>query len=93
MSTPITTKKTTKLTIPHNIEHGVNIVGVLEQLEPERETRGRKIAIVSLRVSYAEYTNIEDGAPRFYMVRWGECVISFARLPKGHTGIDEARSA
>lgn len=85
MSTPITTKKTTKLTIPHNIEHGVNIVGVLEQLEPERETRGRKIALVSSRVPYAEYINIEVGSHRFYMVRWGECVVSYARLPRSHT--------
>jgi len=44
----MTSKKSTKIAIPHtsvNAE-GISIVGVLEQLEPERPTRGRKIALI-----------------------------------------------
>lgn len=83
MSAPITTKKTTKLTIPHNIEHGVDIVGVLEQLEPERETRGRKIALVSSKVSYTSTQNVENGVCRSCMVQWGQCVTLLGRMAEG----------
>jgi hypothetical protein len=47
-----TTKKTTKLTIPHTLEPGVNLVGVLEQLEPDAPTRGRKIALVRYQINF-----------------------------------------
>ena len=43
----ITTKKTTKLYIPHPHAENCSIVGVLEQLAPEQPTQGRRIALVS----------------------------------------------
>lgn len=42
-----TSKKTTKLFIPHPDEEGVQIAGVLEQVAPEEPTQGRRIAFVS----------------------------------------------
>ncbi|KAJ3486678.1 hypothetical protein NLI96_g4066 [Meripilus lineatus] len=41
-----TSKKTTKLTIPHPDEEGVAIVGTLEQVAPEEPTQGRGIAFI-----------------------------------------------
>lgn len=93
MSAPITTKKTTKLTIPHNIEHGVDIVGVLEQLEPERETRGRKIALVSSKASYTTkkmLNMVYVGSAWYNGVSFWPFSIECLRR---HIGIDEERSA
>jgi len=42
----MTTKRTTKLEIPHTSEPGVNLVGTLEQLDPDAPTHGRKIALI-----------------------------------------------
>lgn len=42
----ITSKKTTKLVIPHPDEEGVTMVGVLEQVAPEGPTQGKKIALI-----------------------------------------------
>ncbi|KIP05369.1 hypothetical protein PHLGIDRAFT_128928 [Phlebiopsis gigantea 11061_1 CR5-6] len=46
MSYPITTKKTTKHRIPHPKDANSPLTGVLEQLEPEKPTQGRKIALL-----------------------------------------------
>ncbi|EJF63394.1 ectomycorrhiza-regulated esterase [Dichomitus squalens] len=41
-----TSKKTTKVTIPHTVEQGTTITGVLEQVAPEEPSQGRRIALV-----------------------------------------------
>lgn len=41
------TSKTTKLSIPHTEEEGIAIAGVLEQREPNADTKGRRIALAS----------------------------------------------
>ena len=41
-----TSKKTTKIAIPHSAHPEIAIVGVLEQVAPEEPTNGRKIALV-----------------------------------------------
>ena len=41
-----TSVKTTKVAIPHPLETGCSIVGVLEQVAPEQPTQGRRIALV-----------------------------------------------
>ncbi|KAI0372117.1 alpha/beta-hydrolase [Pilatotrama ljubarskyi] len=43
---PITSQKTTKLQIPHPHEKDCAITGVLEQLAPEQQTQGRRIALI-----------------------------------------------
>lgn len=40
------TKKSTRLAIPHPKEPGCEIIGTLEQVEPEAPTQGRKIALI-----------------------------------------------
>lgn len=55
MSFPITSRKSTKLSIPHTILPGINLVGVLEQTEPDAETRGRRIALVRCPRSVLTY--------------------------------------
>ncbi|KAH9950554.1 ectomycorrhiza-regulated esterase [Amylocystis lapponica] len=45
--TVTTSKKTTKISIPHPAdEHGGSLTGVLEQLAPDEPTQGRKIALI-----------------------------------------------
>ena len=41
-----TSKKTTKVAVPHTIQQGIAIAGVLEQVAPEEPTQGRRIALV-----------------------------------------------
>lgn len=41
-----TSKRTTKISIPHTLEEGCSLVGVLEQVDPDEPTQGRKIALV-----------------------------------------------
>lgn len=41
-----TSRKSTKIFIPHTYEQDINIVGMLEQVEPDKDTRGRKIALI-----------------------------------------------
>ena len=48
MTAATTGRKITKLTIPQPAEPGVNLVGTLEQLDPDASTHGRRIALVSL---------------------------------------------
>jgi len=45
-SAATTSKKTTKLFIPHPHEENCSIAGVLEQLAPDQPTQGRKIALI-----------------------------------------------
>ena len=49
MSYPITSKKTTKHRISHPKDPSSPLTGVLEQLEPEKPTHGRKIALVGAK--------------------------------------------
>lgn len=44
--------QTTKVSIPHTEEEGINIAGVLEQWEPNADTKGRRIALASLPPKY-----------------------------------------
>ena len=39
-------RKTSKIYIPHTEDEGCNIVGILEQLDADSNTRGRPIALV-----------------------------------------------
>lgn len=48
MAYPITTQKTTKHRVPHLKDPEHPLTGVLEQLDPDAPTQGRKIALVSL---------------------------------------------
>ncbi|KAI1789589.1 ectomycorrhiza-regulated esterase [Ganoderma leucocontextum] len=41
-----TSKKTTKIAVPHTAQQGIAIAGVLEQVAPGESTRGRKIALI-----------------------------------------------
>lgn len=40
------TQKSTKLLIPHSFDLECTITGILEQVDPEQDTHGRKIALV-----------------------------------------------
>lgn len=44
-----TSVKTTKLAIPHPLAENCTIVGTLEQVSPEEDTHGRKIALVCMQ--------------------------------------------
>ncbi len=68
----ITSKKTTKLVIPHPDEEGVTMVGVLEQVAPEGPTQGKKIALVGVRISIKIYLSVNCAIFRSYMGQWGE---------------------
>ena len=46
-----TSKKTTKVAVPHTIQPGIAIAGVLEQVAPEEPTQGRRIALVREQTS------------------------------------------
>ena len=46
-----TSKKTTKVAVPHTIRQGIAIAGVLEQVAPEEPTQGRRIALVREQAS------------------------------------------
>ncbi|EIM86130.1 alpha/beta-hydrolase [Stereum hirsutum FP-91666 SS1] len=46
MSSPFATRRSTKVSIPHTGLPGVNLVGILEQVEPNAATRGRRIALI-----------------------------------------------
>ncbi|KAI0801784.1 Alpha/Beta hydrolase protein [Irpex lacteus] len=46
MTSPITSKKTTKLRIDHPKDPNTPLTGVLEQVAPEKPTQGRRIALV-----------------------------------------------
>ena len=46
MSYPVTSKKTTKIRVPHPKDPEHPLTGVLEQLDPEKPTQGRKLALV-----------------------------------------------
>ena len=39
-------QKSTRLAIPHPNEPGCEIIGILEQVEPDEPTQGRKIALI-----------------------------------------------
>ena len=52
MSYPITTKKTTKYRIPHPKDLDSPLTGVLEQLDPDQPTHGRKVALVRVLSMY-----------------------------------------
>jgi len=39
-------RKSSKISIPHTEVEGCNIVGILEQLDADGDTRGRPIALV-----------------------------------------------
>ncbi|KAI0035215.1 Alpha/Beta hydrolase protein [Vararia minispora EC-137] len=41
-----TSRKTTKLVIPHSSAEGINLVGLLEQLDPEAPTEGQRVALI-----------------------------------------------
>ena len=41
-----TSKKTTKIAIPHTAQPEIAIAGILEQVAPTEPTSGRKIALV-----------------------------------------------
>ncbi len=47
MTSPITSKKTTKLRVDHPKDPETPLTGVLEQVAPEESTQGRRIALVS----------------------------------------------
>ena len=47
MSSPITSKKTTKHRVEHPGDPDSPLTGVLEQLAPDEPTQGRRIALVS----------------------------------------------
>ncbi|CCM01873.1 uncharacterized protein FIBRA_03944 [Fibroporia radiculosa] len=42
----ITSKRTTKLSVPHTYDKEVTLVGTLEQLAPDEPTQGRRIALI-----------------------------------------------
>ncbi|KAF7797465.1 hypothetical protein EIP86_008662 [Pleurotus ostreatoroseus] len=46
MSYPVTSKKTTKIRVPHPKDPEHPLTGVLEQLDPEKPTQGRKLALL-----------------------------------------------
>lgn len=42
------TQKSTKISIPHSLPPECTLVGVLEQVQPNETTKGRKLALVSI---------------------------------------------
>lgn len=72
-----TSKKTTKLFIPHPHAESCSVAGVLEQLAPEEPTQGRKIALVRTQSSRPKLNTIPYCPCRSSMAVWGDYSLSY----------------
>lgn len=76
MTRAVTTRKSTKVSIPHSDLPGVNLVGILEQVQPDAPTQGRDIALVRLfplSVRAVPFSGLKlFSRGRFCTVPWGE---------------------